>query len=558
MLRSVLIAIVLLSGPAHALANPELFESTRLGVVLIRCTQKFNRGVAVGTGFVADAQGHILTNYHVIKGAESISVEALKPNGDKLRFVGVAAVAADRVNDLAVLQVKGAASNHLRVLRLERAKPRIGERVYAIGNPGLGNQVLTHTFTEGMVSAADRQLDGRHFIQHTAAINPGNSGGPLLNAAGRVIGINTLKSAFAEQLGFAVPVELAIPTELIRKYPLQGATARADVGSITLPAAPQWPDRTFEPMTLTEQRGVALTPSLNGMFIRAAGLFVGWNDTSIITVDLAGGQKFLREVKGVRDVTYDPAAKTLLALYEDRIETLNLQAKVVKNRRLVEKFVRVWVQDAGRLILKDRAGRNMRMERVDGLTRQVLPDVRIDHMVMLPDDQGMLTIGMRSGFKRLIQREGQWVVADEREGRDAMLNGVVIEPSTGMLWTGSELVYALNLSHVYMNGERKITAMTDDGRWGLTRQGVIEMETGRTVAALPRQTSTGTRRFGSPAEPLGEFTPTGCWVYQPATGFLFEYRLAPTEQSTVIRPIQLPQREFDAATPRLLHEVEVP
>jgi serine protease Do len=83
--------------------------------------------------------------------------------------------------------------------------PAVGERIYAIGNPGLGIVTLEQTLTEGIISAADRVIDGANYLQHTAAIHPGNSGGPLIDEWGCLVGIVTLKTDLPG-VGFAVPV----------------------------------------------------------------------------------------------------------------------------------------------------------------------------------------------------------------------------------------------------------------------------------------------------------------------------------------------------------------
>jgi S1-C subfamily serine protease len=156
-----------------------------------------------GSGFVYDDQGHIVTNYHVIEGAESIEVKFSDEFEVPARVVGI-----DPPNDLAVLALETLPED-LQPLTLGSSSAlRVGQRTIAIGNP-FG---LDRTLTTGVVSALGRPLRTEDedlifdVIQTDAAINPGNSGGPLLNSRGEVIGINTAIREDAQGIGFAVPV----------------------------------------------------------------------------------------------------------------------------------------------------------------------------------------------------------------------------------------------------------------------------------------------------------------------------------------------------------------
>lgn len=157
----------------------------------------------LGSGVIVSAQGYVLTNYHVISHATDIQVLLYDGRVAQARVVGF-----DEETDLAVLKID---AGNLPVIRFAEQKPRPGDVVLAIGNP-LG---LNQTVTMGIVSAVGRQLDdsrAEDFIQTDAAINFGNSGGALVNAEGRLVGINSLligKAANAEGIGFAIPVGTA-------------------------------------------------------------------------------------------------------------------------------------------------------------------------------------------------------------------------------------------------------------------------------------------------------------------------------------------------------------
>ena len=159
-----------------------------------------------GSGFIWDKQGRIVTNYHVISDASRLEVTLADHSSWKAVLVGAA---PDR--DIAVLQIS-APADKLRPLTIGESKDLlVGQKVFAIGNP-FG---LDQTLTTGVVSALGREITAvtgrtiRDVIQTDAAINPGNSGGPLLDSAGRLIGINTAiysPSGASSGIGFAVPV----------------------------------------------------------------------------------------------------------------------------------------------------------------------------------------------------------------------------------------------------------------------------------------------------------------------------------------------------------------
>jgi serine protease DegS len=159
---------------------------------------------SLGSGVIVDAQGHIVTNHHVIAKADSISVQLADGRVAQARIVG-----RDPDTDLAVLQVS---LPRLPVMPLGRSDQlRVGDIVLAIGNP-IG---LSQTVTQGIVSATGRGQLGiatfENFIQTDAPINVGNSGGALINVAGELVGINTAvigKNMGVEGIGFAIPVNL--------------------------------------------------------------------------------------------------------------------------------------------------------------------------------------------------------------------------------------------------------------------------------------------------------------------------------------------------------------
>ena len=157
-----------------------------------------------GSGFVVDRSGHIVTNNHVIEGADSIEITFSDESRVPAEIVGT-----DPLNDLAILMPESLPPGTMPVELSTTADLRVGQRAIAIGNP-FG---LEQTLTTGVISALGRPLqlaeDNYVFnvIQTDAAINPGNSGGPLLDSRGQVIGVNTAIRREAEGIGFAVPVD---------------------------------------------------------------------------------------------------------------------------------------------------------------------------------------------------------------------------------------------------------------------------------------------------------------------------------------------------------------
>jgi S1-C subfamily serine protease len=237
------------SSPVTAL-NPEekatinLFQKAAPSVCYITTTNLrsdfFRRNVTEvprgsGSGFVWDNAGHIITNYHVIQGADRATVTLSDGSTFQARAVGVAPE-----KDLAVLKID-APRKKLQAIPLGNSSDlKVGQSVYAIGNP-FG---LDQTLTTGIVSALGREIESvagipiREAIQTDAAINPGNSGGPLLDSSGKLIGVNTAiysPSGASAGIGFSIPVDAVkwVVPELIKygeiKRPSLGIAIRSDI-----------------------------------------------------------------------------------------------------------------------------------------------------------------------------------------------------------------------------------------------------------------------------------------------------------------------------------------
>src|SRR5215813_11900639 len=192
---------------------PEIYDKVSPAVVFIYATSINPYQIAkrvehvVGSGFIFDSSGLILTNSHVAFGRQSIEVTLDDGTSVPAQLVG-----ADPIFDLAVLRIEKPSQGDLPVASLgDSNRLRVGEDALAIGNP-LG---LEQTLTRGSVSAINRVLPPTFFafqeplIQIDTPINPGNSGGPLLNSCGEVVGITTAVVPDAQSIGFAIPINLA-------------------------------------------------------------------------------------------------------------------------------------------------------------------------------------------------------------------------------------------------------------------------------------------------------------------------------------------------------------
>lgn len=189
--------------------------------------ERIRKQPSLGSGFVIDENGFILTNHHVVERASE--VEVFFDDGKKTKLKAKV-VGMDKKSDIALLQVKP--GPYLLPLTLGNSDAvKVGESVMAIGNP-FG---LSHTVTAGIVSAKNRVIGQGpfdNFLQTDASINPGNSGGPLFNARGEVIGINTAINAAGQGLGFAIPMNQA--KKLLPDLKKYGRVLRGWLGTLVL------------------------------------------------------------------------------------------------------------------------------------------------------------------------------------------------------------------------------------------------------------------------------------------------------------------------------------
>ncbi|HVJ85633.1 MAG TPA: trypsin-like peptidase domain-containing protein [Caulifigura sp.] len=185
-------------------------------------------GEGNGSGSILDKQGHILTNNHVVNDARQIQVTLFNEEQYEAELVG-----ADPINDIAVLKIKAPPEQLYPMSLGDSDELKVGLRVFALGNP-FG---LFRTMSEGIISSLNRSLavhenwEIKSIIQIDANINPGNSGGPLLDAQGRLIGMNTAIASKVQQsagIGFAIPVNLV--KRVVPELLSHGRVIRGDIG----------------------------------------------------------------------------------------------------------------------------------------------------------------------------------------------------------------------------------------------------------------------------------------------------------------------------------------
>ena len=223
------------------------------------------RQMGLGSGFIIDRNGTILTNYHVVDGAQKISVTLSDGKSYDAKVLG-----KDEKTDIAVIKID--AGQDLPAVTLgDSDRLDVGEWVMAIGNP-FG---LDHTVTSGIVSAKGRQIGAGpydNFIQTDASINPGNSGGPLINLRGEVVGITT---AIYSQSGGNIGIGFAIPTNSIKEVLPQlkdkGRVVRGYLGTTVQKITPEIADS----LGVKQQRGALVADVVRGSPAERAGIKTG-------------------------------------------------------------------------------------------------------------------------------------------------------------------------------------------------------------------------------------------------------------------------------------------
>lgn len=258
---------------------------------------------SLGSGFVFSADGYIVTNNHVIEGADSIKVN-LQAGRNGERSYDAEVIGTDKETDLALLKIK--AERPLPYLVFGNSDAlKVGQWVMAIGNP-FG---LDHTVTSGIVSAKGRTIGAGpydNFIQTDASINPGNSGGPLLNLDGQVIGINTAIVATGQGIGFAIPSRLA--RQVIEQIKEHGSVKRGWLGVSIQNVDPN----SAKALGLDEPRGALVSSVTVGDPAEKAGIKAGDVILAVDDVSVSDAGDLTRKIGDLL-----PGVKITLSVWRD-------------------------------------------------------------------------------------------------------------------------------------------------------------------------------------------------------------------------------------------------
>nr|WP_294804612.1 trypsin-like peptidase domain-containing protein [uncultured Nitrososphaera sp.] len=279
------------------LTLPDLFDKAEPSVVQVSATSDTSEQGKLGSGFVYDDNGHIVTNLHVASGSNQLDVTFADGTVYSATVIG-----SDPFTDLAVLYLKDAPKDKLVPLPLaDSTKIRVGEQVAAIGNP-FG---LSSSMTAGIVSGVGRLIPSQDsgplpffipdIVQTDAPINPGNSGGPLLDTRGEVIGINTaIRSTTGEfaGIGFAVPsntISKVVPS-LIKSGKFQHPWVGISGADMTPALA--------KALNLKEPRGVLVVEVIGGSPAEKAGIKAGTNTVRVDGRQVPLGGDIVLELDG--------------------------------------------------------------------------------------------------------------------------------------------------------------------------------------------------------------------------------------------------------------------
>ncbi|MFC1486420.1 S1C family serine protease [Thermoproteota archaeon] len=270
---------------------PTIYNQLKDSVVLIQTD------LGLGSGFMYDSKGHIVTNHHVIQGANTIQVTFLDGNITSATLVGM-----DIYSDLAVIKVDPDITTLHPVVLGSSSDLIVGEPVAAMGNP----YGLSDTLTVGIISSLERTLEASggyviiDVIQIDAAVNPGNSGGPLVNVRGQVVGVNT---AIQSATGTFTGIGFAVPSDTVKreiydlietsdyKHPWLGIAAR----EVNIAIA--------DAVGLEKPQGILVIEVTSGSPANLAGLR-GGNETTIVDgIEILLGGDVITEVDGIPTIT---------------------------------------------------------------------------------------------------------------------------------------------------------------------------------------------------------------------------------------------------------------
>lgn len=312
---------------------------------------------SLGSGFIIDKDGYIITNNHVVEGADEIKVKLADGREFKAKVIG-----RDPKTDLALIKITTLFKN-LPVLPLgDSDKVRVGDWVLAVGNP-FG---LEHTVTQGIISATGRVIGSGpydNFLQTDAPINPGNSGGPLINLKGEVIGINTAIIATGQGIGFAIPSNMA--KSVVSQLKEKGKVVRGWLGVSVQTITPEM----AAAFGLKEPKGAIVSDVVAGSPAQTAGIKRG----DIITA--YDGKEIKRMSDLPRLVAETPVGKTV-------------EIKVIRDGREMVLKATISELPAGKIAFGGPVSEESLGMRVDNITP------RWSYQLGIKDKSGVVVIGV--------------------------------------------------------------------------------------------------------------------------------------------------------------------
>ncbi len=318
------------------------------------------RQQSLGSGFIIDKDGHIITNNHVVNGADEIKVKLADGREYKAKVIG-----RDQKTDLALIKISSLFKDLPALSLGDSDKIRVGDWVLAIGNP-FG---LEETVTQGIISATGRVIGSGpydNFLQTDAPINPGNSGGPLINLSGEVIGINSAIIQSGQGIGFAIPSNMA--RKIVPQLKEKGKVTRGWIGISVQTVTPE----IAQALGLKEAQGSLVGEVVPGGPADAAGIKRG-----DVIVSFDG-----KEIKKIGDlpmlVAETPADK-------------NVSVKVIRDSKELTLTVRVAEMPAGKI---PSAGQ-MTPEGLGLTVRDITPQIMKE--LRLRDKNGVVIVDVQPG-----------------------------------------------------------------------------------------------------------------------------------------------------------------
>ncbi|MFV0420686.1 Do family serine endopeptidase [Oleidesulfovibrio sp.] len=386
---------------------------------------------SLGSGFIISSDGYIVTNNHVIAGADVVSVNVESKDGEPDTFVATV-VGTDAETDLALLKID--AGRPLATLSFGNSDNiQVGEWVMAIGNP-FG---LDHSVTAGIVSALGRDIRSGpfdDFIQTDASINPGNSGGPLINSKGQVIGINTAIIASGQGIGFAVPSNLA--RRVIEELKTNKRVARGWIG-VTIQDIDE---NTAKALGLSNTKGALIGNVLTGEPADKAGIRPGDIIIKVNSTNITGASDLLRTIAAI-----NPGEK----------------AKVIAIRGGKQRTFTLTLGERGKEIAAQQGSSQQKQENATGELGFQLRQMTKEEAgrLQLDSPQGLLIVG--------IERNSPAAMAELRPGDVIMTANLKPVNTIGQLQEvveGDAAKRGAIMLQIYRRGERFFRTLTLDSK----------------------------------------------------------------------------------------------